>query len=241
MKYGNILNLFLNRPYLQDQSPSEGEILKKYSLFPNEVVYMVDYKLGEIEVLTKNFNKIAGIEVPRDRSVTVLYDHVHSSNSDLFLKFTERLLNYGITGNKVFIPEKDFNISLYRTSHGKTLLKSTTLLNYDSNNLVRYSVGKLMDVTGLVPFTKFSYMFSGPNQKKSYLGFEGLLDFQFLSRREIEILKLTGEGLRSQQISELLFISRHTVDTHKRNIICKLEASGSIDAYNRAKNMGLFL
>ncbi len=42
-----------------------------------------------------------------------------------------------------------------------------------------------------------------------------------LTDREIEIIKLLLEGKSSQQISEVLFISKHTVDTHRRNILEK--------------------
>ncbi len=39
--------------------------------------------------------------------------------------------------------------------------------------------------------------------------------------REYEILCLVKDGLNSIQIGESLFISSHTVDTHRRNILKK--------------------
>ena len=44
-----------------------------------------------------------------------------------------------------------------------------------------------------------------------------------LSTREIEILKLTANGLSSKEIGESLSISHRTVETHRNNIIKKLE------------------
>lgn len=43
-----------------------------------------------------------------------------------------------------------------------------------------------------------------------------------LTRREIEILKLLAKGDTSSVISEKLFISTYTVDTHRKNILGKL-------------------
>jgi len=43
-----------------------------------------------------------------------------------------------------------------------------------------------------------------------------------LSQREKEIIELIGKGNNSYQIAELLFISKSTVDTHRRNITKKL-------------------
>lgn len=44
-----------------------------------------------------------------------------------------------------------------------------------------------------------------------------------LTDREIEILRLIAEGLSSKQIGEKLFISPRTVDTHRTNVMNKLD------------------
>lgn len=44
-----------------------------------------------------------------------------------------------------------------------------------------------------------------------------------LTEREIEIVRLVGEGLSSTEIGEKLFISPRTVDTHRNNILQKLD------------------
>jgi DNA-binding CsgD family transcriptional regulator len=41
------------------------------------------------------------------------------------------------------------------------------------------------------------------------------------SDREFEILKLLGAGYSSEQIAEKIFLSPHTVNTHRRNILLK--------------------
>lgn len=46
-----------------------------------------------------------------------------------------------------------------------------------------------------------------------------------LTEREIEILKLIAEGLSNKEIGEKLFISHRTVDTHRTNLMRKLEVS----------------
>lgn len=44
-----------------------------------------------------------------------------------------------------------------------------------------------------------------------------------LTEREIEILKLIAEGLSNKEIGDKLFISHRTVDTHRTNLMKKLE------------------
>ncbi len=43
-----------------------------------------------------------------------------------------------------------------------------------------------------------------------------------LSERENEIIKLIAEGLTNIQIADQLFLSNHTINTHRKNIMAKL-------------------
>ena len=43
-----------------------------------------------------------------------------------------------------------------------------------------------------------------------------------LSEREIEIIKLISDGLTNKEIADKLYLSTHTVNTHRKNIMHKL-------------------
>ena len=43
-----------------------------------------------------------------------------------------------------------------------------------------------------------------------------------LSAREVEIVQLVAEGMSNKEIAEKIFLSVHTVTTHRRNIMSKL-------------------
>ncbi|GAA5031493.1 hypothetical protein GCM10011506_20620 [Marivirga lumbricoides] len=50
-----------------------------------------------------------------------------------------------------------------------------------------------------------------------------------LSEREVDVLKLIGKGFSSQQIAEELFISKHTVNSHRKRIMQKLSLTKSTE------------
>lgn len=52
---------------------------------------------------------------------------------------------------------------------------------------------------------------------------------QELSEREIEIIKCLSNGMNTKAIAETLFISEHTVKTHRRNIMQKLRVKTSAE------------
>lgn len=50
-----------------------------------------------------------------------------------------------------------------------------------------------------------------------------------LSKREIEILELIYKGYKSSEISEMLYLSKHTIDTHRKNILSKTSSNSVIE------------
>lgn len=48
-----------------------------------------------------------------------------------------------------------------------------------------------------------------------------------LTRREIEVLKLIAEGLTNQEIADKLFVSTSTVDSHRKNLLSKLQVKNT--------------
>lgn len=60
-----------------------------------------------------------------------------------------------------------------------------------------------------------------------------------LSEREIEIIRKLGDGLTSSQIGDALFISEHTVKTHRKNILKKLNLHSSSELIQYALNNGI--
>jgi len=60
-----------------------------------------------------------------------------------------------------------------------------------------------------------------------------------LTNREIEVLKLIAQEMTNVEIAEQLFISRRTVDTHRRNLLQKLGSKNSIGLIRFAYSNGL--
>ncbi|MBI1836605.1 MAG: response regulator transcription factor [Flavobacteriia bacterium] len=59
-----------------------------------------------------------------------------------------------------------------------------------------------------------------------------------LTSKEIEIVKFITKGLTSKEIGEILHISNRTVDTHRHNILKKLEIPNAAQLSSWAKEKG---
>lgn len=60
-----------------------------------------------------------------------------------------------------------------------------------------------------------------------------------LTQREIEILRLIGDGLTNPEIAFRLSLSLNTIKSHTRSINAKLDVSNRMQAVNRARALGL--
>jgi DNA-binding NarL/FixJ family response regulator len=59
-----------------------------------------------------------------------------------------------------------------------------------------------------------------------------------LTTREIQVLKLIAEGKSNKEIGDFLFISTHTVERHRANILEKLNLKGTADLVKYAIQKG---
>lgn len=55
-----------------------------------------------------------------------------------------------------------------------------------------------------------------------------------ISGREKEVLQCIATGLTTQEIAEQLFISKNTVETHRKNLLYKLKAKNTAELVNNA-------
>ncbi len=60
-----------------------------------------------------------------------------------------------------------------------------------------------------------------------------------LTKREKEVLELVAQGLTANEIAEALFVSLDTVETHRKNIIQKMNARNTVNAVVKAMRRGL--
>lgn len=83
------------------------------------------------------------------------------------------------------------------------------------------------------------YALSNSNEQAGQRLRDAFSQLADLSEREIEIIQQIIRGKTSQEIATELFISIHTVQTHRKNILRKLNLHGGSDIIRFAYEMGL--
>ena len=64
--------------------------------------------------------------------------------------------------------------------------------------------------------------------------------YQRLTKREKEIFKLIVKGHATKEISDILYISARTVETHRKNILKKMDVKNSVEMIREAMESTMF-
>ena len=89
------------------------------------------------------------------------------------------------------------------------------------------ATAKILNESGLIE-TIFSQLYQTTSD-----------DISELTRRELDILRNLATGKTSKQIGDRLFISPHTVDTHRRNLLKKMNCRSVVELTRVAFRNGL--
>lgn len=60
-----------------------------------------------------------------------------------------------------------------------------------------------------------------------------------LSQRELQIIRLSAEGLKASEIAERIFLSVHTVNTHRQRIYAKMDVKNVSEMLRKATELGI--
>ena len=204
-----------------------------------EIVVADDHKIL-LEGIVSLFNLVDDIEVVGTASNGVeVLELLKTKKVDLLLMDINMPVLNGIKTTKevlrTFPYVKVIGLSMYdQHSYFKRMMKSGAsgyLLKTDSSEEIMTAIKEVylgkryISSQMLRHFSSMDYLV---NDSKTEL-----------SRRELEIVQLISEGHTDQRIADKLNISRHTTNTHRKNILQKMDVKNAAELVRKALEQGL--
>jgi DNA-binding CsgD family transcriptional regulator len=121
------------------------------------------------------------------------------------------------------------------------VLQQVISIDYDGNGHVFRTLGVHTDISHLKTEGVPVLSFIGLNGQPSFIDVAAEKMFKptpLLSPREREVLLMLADGKKSKEIASRLFISKDTVDTHRRNILAKTGALNTAELIRKATRDG---
>lgn len=206
---------------------------------PNQFMYKVNCENADITNIKGDSKRIFGFE--GINKIDHIYNLIKPSQVESFIKDTAYNLSFVRKDPKRVIPKRNLfsNIVEIKVKHGYELfLRQTFALRSDQNGILCDTAGIYTALPSTFNLkTSFSNIYG---EDAVFYKNEHLQPFEkLISSRELEIMKLISEGYSTSKISKKLFISAYTVDTHRKNIIHKLDALNTPHLVAIAKDIGL--
>jgi len=203
-----------------DNRITELEQIKSYffifDCFENIILY-----------LSSAFYTVTGHDV-KQFDLNYLLKIIHPDDLEYFFKCEERYLEFT---NKLlfnehfkYIHSYSYRIKTSKNDYIRIFQECQALEVNNSGHLTKTLVNhKKIEYSEVVPLTDFKIFDKTQNL---FVDDENRYN---LTKRELEILKHIKDGLNSQQISELLNVSKNTILTHRKNILNKTNSSSFIE------------
>ena len=214
-------------------SISEREMINSLNYLSSEAASKLDQYMSQLNELAKSINAVVHLNTSKDLAVTYCSaNYLEAQNRSLdyiqqnpitFMNEIFDRYTFDVTFPLIFdfLQKKDFDLNLsvlqkYRVSErGEHQFHLSNLKynpQFDQFFCIDFNVNKLD--FGVYNLRKIV----DANMKKQKL----FPLFQLLTKREREIITFIAKGYTNKRIGEELFLSSHTIRTHRNNIFRKL-------------------
>jgi DNA-binding CsgD family transcriptional regulator len=193
--------------------------------------YIVNVRKSALEMVSPEMETVLGYP-QENMTLDFLVSLMHPDDLPYFLNFEVAVGKFlgGLTGTQLFRYKIQYDFRAKRADGQYIkLLHQYIVIQKNVTDVLTFAVDT--DITHLKKENKPVLSFIGMDGEPSYHNIDVDNVFKptkhIFTKREREIVKALASGMSSGEISEALNISRHTVDSHRKNMIKKTEAKST--------------
>lgn len=202
--------------------------------------YFLDMKDAELNNFSSGTREVLGYE-PNEMSLGKLISLVHPADLPVVISFESKVMEFfnGLPIEKMFKYKVRYDYRvMHKDGHYIRLLQQVITIETDDKGAIVKTMGIHSDITDLKNEGLPVLSFIGLDGEPTYENVQVEGKFSFLkpeerfSPREKEILNKLIQGRTSEEIGKELFISKETVNTHRRNMLAKCGVKNSMELVN---------
>ena len=195
--------------------------------------YIFNVKQSVFDLVSSEITSVLGY-LPEEVTVPFFLSKIHTEDQPWFLNFENKVGEFFATLTPEQIPSYkvryDYRIQKKDGSYIRILQQVVTIQVGEDKGLIR-TFGVHTDISHIKQEGAPVLSFIGLNGEPSYINIDAkktfALDKALLTAREKEILCLLIEGKTSDEIGKQLFISKLTVDSHRKKLLNKTGCSNT--------------
>jgi len=193
--------------------------------------YIFDLEKAIIPFVSPSITEVLGY-APEQFTPEFFFQIIHPDDATAFINFGKKSVEFfhSIAPEDIFGYKVRFDFRLRRsTGEYIRVLQQVVTLQTTETGGINKTLGIHTDISHIKTEGNPVLSFVGMEGRPSYLNVELTAalspTIELLTRREKEVLYYIVHGRHSNEIAEILFLSKHTVLNHRRNIMAKTETS----------------
>ncbi|WP_199120034.1 LuxR C-terminal-related transcriptional regulator [Pedobacter sp. ASV28] len=198
---------------------------------------------GNVDFVSSDVKEILGYE-QEEISAAFMMDKMHPDDKTHFLNFEYKVVEFfkALPYDKIpyYKVQYDFRIKK-RDGQYLRILHQAVQIDYDEDNFYR-TLCLETDITHIKQEGVPCFSIIGLDGEASYYNIQPMQVFtksyDLFTRRERDILKGIIEGKTSQEMAAQMFISIHTVNAHRKNILAKAGVKTALELVNKSVKEG---
>lgn len=211
----------------------------------NYYFYFFDIKNLEFRYVSPGVKNVLGFDA-NEVSVPMIMSRIHPDDQPVFLNHEAAVVDFVKTlpTEKIdkYKMSYDYRI-LNRDGQYVRILQQAVAMQYKDNNSLLLTMGVHTDISHLKKSNTSVLSFIGLEGEPSYIDVKAKEIYkpsgEVFTKREKEVLYYVLKGEQSQAIAKKMFISKHTVDTHRKNILAKTDTKNTIELAMKIVSEGL--
>ena len=204
--------------------------------------FILNVRKSMFEMVSPEVEKVLGYSI--DQFTLPFWGNLmHPDDLPYYLNFETAITNFfnSISGEKLFKYkiQHDFR---FRKANGSyvRILNQFVIIEHESDNVRTFVINT--DISHLKKENTPVLSFIGLEGEPSYYNVDVKDIFKpskpMFTKREKDILRALAKGMNSNEISDVFNISKHTVDSHRKNMLRKTEAKSTGEILGIAYNNG---
>lgn len=197
--------------------------------------YIIDFFDMSLSHISPSLSEMHGFD-PNTLTFNDVLGAIHPEDIDFVIKAEAFLTKffYENVGREKLLNYKISYSHRCRLENGEYVLfnHQALMLTMDDDGGYGKSLNIHTRIDHLSSFNTYKISLIGLNGEPSYMNLsleEDNKEFTEFSKREIDIIKLLGDGLSNTEIAEKLFISPLTVKKHRNNILSKSDSKNTAE------------
>lgn len=250
-KSEDAIHLFSSLPPCEDLDDVKADLidvkkLNQILVMRNQFFYITDVIDFKNVFVSKTLLSVLGYQPSEFLDLQFVYNVIHPEDAEFVFAFTKKAISWSqLASNRLLLDSFSgvFSIDFrmrHQRGHYIRVNQQTSFYKIDDTCKMIYAISHYTDISHIKKSTLITYAWKTDMNVEFTLGD---LAEQFhqsvLTSREVEIVRYLAQGFSATQISKLLFISEHTVITHRKNIIHKLKVKNSVELVKVALEMGV--